>query len=186
MAELTFAQPERRNYLVPGLIVLVLAAIAAALIYRFTPHRIAGIAITHVAVVPIRTVMKTGSELVGAQESSQDDLYVLATVRVDDRLHLPLFLKDITGTLTTPQGESDSSAVEKNDLDNLYTTFPQLKTLAGPPLYRDTAIQPNSQVEGMVILHFPVDQATWDKRTATTLTLNFYYQGPITVPIPNS
>jgi hypothetical protein len=186
MAELTFSQSERRSYLVPGLVVLVIVAVAAVLIYEFTPHRIADLTVTHTVVVPIHTAFRSGSQLVGAQTAALDDLYVLTTVRVDDKLKLPIFIKDITGTLTTPDGEDTTSAIEKNDFDNLYTTFPQLKPLAGLPLYRDTAIQPNDHAEGMVLLHFPVDQATWDKRTSATVTITTYSQGDLTVTIPKS
>jgi hypothetical protein len=185
MAELTFAQSERRSYLIPAIVVVVLVAVTAALLYKFTPHRIADIAVTHVLTVPIHTVTPSPMQLTAASPG-QDDLYVFATVRIDDKLKLPLFIKDITGTLTTPDGATDTSAVEKNEFDNLYTTFPQLKSSAGPPLLRETAIQPNDHAEGMVLLHFPVDKATWDKRTSATITINFYYQGPITIPIPNS
>ena len=89
MAELTFSQSEHRSYLVPGLIVLVIVAVAAGLIYKFTPHRIADLAVTHTVVVPIHTGFSSGSQLVGAQATSQDDLYVFTTVRIDDKLKLP-------------------------------------------------------------------------------------------------
>jgi len=186
MAELTFSQSEHRNYLVPGLVVLVIVGVAAGLVYKFTPHRIADLTVTHTVVVPIHTGFSSGSQLVGAQATSQDDLYVLTTVRVDDKLKLPLFIKDITGTLTTPDGEEDTSAIEKNDFDNLYTTFPQLKPFASPPLLRETAIQPNDHAEGMVLLHFPVTQAQWDQRTSATVTITTYSQGDLTVTIPKS
>jgi len=185
MSELTFAQSERRNYLVPGLIVLAIVAIAAALIYKFTPHRIADVTVTHTTAVPIHTVTPSPIKL-SAANPGQDDLYILATVRIDDKLKLPLFIKDITGTLTTPDGEDSTSAIEKNEFDNLYSTFPQLKPLAGPLLLRETAIQPNDHAEGMVLLHFPVDQATWDKRTSATITITTYSQGDLTVTIPKS
>jgi hypothetical protein len=186
MAELTFSQPERSSYLVPGLIVLVIVAVAAVLIYKFTPNRIADLTVTHTVAVPIHTGYSSGSRLVGAQAIAQDDLYVFTTVRIDDKLNLPIFIKDITGTLTTPDGEDDTSAIEKNDFDNLYTTFPQLRPLASPPLLRETAIQPNDHAEGMVLLHFPVTQAQWDQRTSATVTINLYHQGELTVTIPKS
>ena len=181
-----FSQPERRNYLVPALITLVLVAIVATLIYKFTPHRIADIAVTHVNVVSIGTPTKTGSQLVGKQEYIQNDLYVLATVRIDDQLRLPLFLKDITATLTTPDGDLTTSAIEKNDLDSIYTTFPQLKPVATAPLLRDTAVQPKDHAEGMVLLHFPITQQQWDQRTSATITITTYSQGDLTVTVPKS
>jgi hypothetical protein len=182
----TFSQPERRSYLVPALITLVLVAIVATLIYKFTPHRIADIAVTRVNAVSIGTPTKTGSQLVGKQEFIQNDLYVLATVRIDDQLRLPLFLKDITATLTTPDGDLTTSAIEKNDLDSIYTTFPQVKSVATAPLFRDTAVEPQDHAEGMVLLHFPITQQQWDQRTTATITLTFYSQGEFTIPIPKT
>ena len=81
---------------------------------------------------------------------------------------------------------ADTSAIEKNDFDNLYTTFPQLKPFASSPLLRETAIQPNDHAEGMVLLHFPVTQAQWDQRTSATVTITTYSQGDLTVTIPKS
>jgi hypothetical protein len=185
MADLTFSQPERRSYLVPALVVAVIVAVAAGLIYKFTPHRIADIAVTHTVVVPIHTVTPSPMKLSGA-DPGQDDLYILTTVRVDDKLKLPLFIKDITGTLTTPDGDLTASAIEKSEFDNLYLTFPQLKPFASPPLLRETSIQPNDHAEGMVLLHFPITQAQWDQRTSATVTITTYSQGELTVPIPKS
>jgi hypothetical protein len=187
MADLTFSQPERRNLLVPVLVTVVIVGAAIALIYKFTPHRIADLTITHTAIVPIHTTMASASQLVGAKDSVQDDLFVLATVRIDDKLKLPLFIKDITGTLTTPDGgDLTTSAIEKNDFANLYITFPQLTPQVSAPLLRETSIQPNDHAEGMVLLDFPVTRAQWDQRTSASITINFYYQGELTVPLPKS
>ena len=185
MAELTFSQSERRSFLGPILIALAVLAIAGAGIYFYMPHRVADLAVTRTAILPTHTEFKTDSRLVGAQTESQDDLYVLATVRIDDKLKLPLFLKDITATFSPADGDDiTTSAVEKNDIPNLYVTFPALKSLASPPLLRETAIAPGEHAEGMVLLHFPVTQAVWDQRKSATITLDFYHQGPLTVTIP--
>ena len=185
MADPTFSQPERRNFLVPALIVTVIVAIAFALIYFFTPHRIADLTVTHTAILPTHTVFKTQSKLVGHEDQVQDDLYVLVTVRIDDKLRLPIFINDITGTLI---GADDTvvatSAAEKSDLDNLYITFPALKPLASAPLLRETGIQPGDHAEGMVLLHFSATEADWNQRKSATITIDLYHQGPQTVTIP--
>ena len=184
MADPTFSQPEPRTFLVPVLIATAILGVVFALILWLTPHRIADLAVTHTAVLPTRTVFTSGTMVVGNQDQAEEDLYVLATVRIDDRLRLPLFIKDITATLTTPEGETTASAVQKNDLPNLYLTFPALKPLASAPLLRETAIQPGQHAEGMVLLHFPIAQAQWDQRQSAVITIDFYHQGELTVPIP--
>lgn len=183
MADFSFSQPEPRNFTVPILIAVAVLAIAGGLVYHFMAHGVADVTVTHVAVLPNHTVFKSRSIVVG-QDETQDDFYVLATVAVHDDLKIPIFIKDLTGTLETPEGEQTSSAVEKNDFASLYTTFPALKPLAGPPLLREIAIQPGESAEGMVLLHYPITQAQWDSRTSATVTVDLYHQGKFTATIP--
>jgi hypothetical protein len=184
MADLKFSQSERPNFLVPGLIALaVIGGIFVGLAY-FTPHQIALVSVTHTAILPTHTAFKSSS-IVVAEDPSQDDLYVLTTVKVQNTLKIPLFIKDITATLETAEGTTDSeSAVEKNDIENLYTTFPKLKPLASAPLYREITIEPGQSAEGMVLLHFPITQAVWDSRKSATVYIDLYHQGKIPVVIP--
>jgi hypothetical protein len=142
MSELTFAQTKHRSFLVPTMIAVAVLGLVVALAYLEILRQTASINVTHVAILPTHTVFKSYSKVVGHVDPFVDELYVLATVRVDNRLRTPLFLKDITATHT---GADDSvattSAVEEYDLASLYTTFPALKTLASAPLARESAIQ---------------------------------------------
>ena len=185
MSELSFAQPERRSFLLPALIALAVLAIVIVGIYLYVPHSTADITLTHVAVLPEHTVFSSNSTVVGQQTPAEDDLYILATVRVDNRLRVPLTLDDITGAITAPDGaETTTSALQKNDLPNLYAVFPALVPLASAPLVRESIIQPAGRAEGMVLLHYPIPQSEWDQRKSASITLNFYNQAPITVPLP--
>ena len=177
VSELKFAQPDRRNLLAPVLLAFLILGIVIALLIRFSPHRNADLTITHTAVYPVHTVFKSDSIVVGNQHA-EDDLYVLTNLRIDDHLHLPLFLKDFTATLTTAEGEEiTTSAVEKDDLDNVYTSFPAVKALASEPLLRDTMINPGQSAEGMILLHFPVTKEVWDHRRSAVLNIDLYHQG---------
>jgi hypothetical protein len=187
MSDLTFSQPERRNFVVPILVALVLIGGVFAYVY-LNPHRIADITVTHTAILPTHTVYKTDSKLVGHKDQAEDDLYVLTTIRIDNRLKTPLVIDSITAALAGKDDTDDTaattSAIQKNDIDSLYVTFPALKPLGSAPLLRETAIQPGEHVEGMVMLHFPVDQAAWDQRKSATVTIAFYHQDPFTVTVP--
>ena len=177
VSDLKFAQPARRNLLVPVLLAFLILGIVLALLLRFTPHRTADLTITRTTIYPTHTVFKSDSILV-ANERAEDALYVFTTLRIDDRLHLPLFLKDFTATLTTGEGEEiTTSAVEKPDLENVYTSFPALKPLASEPLLRDTMISPGQSAEGMILLHFPVTKEVWDHRRKAVLNVDLYHQG---------
>jgi len=175
--DLTFSQPARRNLLAPVLIAFVILGIIIALVVRYTPHRTADLAITRTAVYPAHTVFKSDSIVVDS-DRAQDDLYVLTTLRIDDRLNLPLFLKDFTATLITADGqEFHTSATEKQDLPILYSAFPKLKVLSSPPLLRETLIDPGQSAEGMILLHFPVTKEVWDHRRKAVLNVDLYHQG---------
>jgi len=177
VSEPKFAQPARRNLLAPVLLAFLILGIVLALLLRFTPHRTADLTITRTTIYPTHTVFKSES-IVVANERAEDVLYVFTTLRIDDRLRLPLFLKDFTATLTTGEGEEiTTSAVEKLDLDNVYTSFPGLKPLASEPLLRDTMISPGESAQGMVLLHFPVTKDVWDHRRTAVLNVDLYHQG---------
>jgi hypothetical protein len=177
VSDLKFAQPARRNLLAPVLLAFLILGIILALLLRFTPHKTADLTVARTIVYPTHTVFKSDS-IVVANQHAEDALYVLTTLRVDDRLHLPLFLKDFTATLTTAEGEEvTTSAVEKPDLENVYTSFPELKPLASEPLLRDTMISPGQSAEGMILLHFPVTKEVWDHRRTAVLNVDLYHQG---------
>jgi len=177
VSDLKFAQPARRNLLAPVLLAFLILGIVLALLLRFTPHKTADLTITRTAIYPTHTVFKSDSIIV-ANQHAEDALYVLTTLRIDDRLHLPLFLKDFTATLTTAEGEEiTTSAVEKPDLENVYTSFPALKSIASEPLLRDTMISPGQSAEGMILLHFPVTKEVWDRRRTAVLNIDLYHQG---------
>ncbi len=142
----TFPQPARRNLLAPVLIAFLVLGIVIALVVRYIPNKPADLSITRTAIYPAHTVFKSDSLVVNS-DRTEDDLYVLTTLHIDDRLHLPLFLKDFTATLTTADGEEiTTSAAEKDDLPALYTTFPALKALASEPLLRDTVVEPGQSI----------------------------------------
>jgi hypothetical protein len=177
VSDLKFAQPARSNLLAPVLLAFLILGITLALVMRFTPRRTADLTIKHTAIYPAHTVFKSDSILVG-HDRTEDDLYVLTTLRIDDRLRLPLFLKDFTATLTTADGqEFTTSATEKDDFANVYASFPALKPLASEPLLRETMINPGQSAEGMILLRFPVTQDVWDHRRTAILHIDLYHQG---------
>lgn len=185
MAELRFSQAERRNFAVPMMIAVLVLAVALGLFYWLTPHRVAELSVTRVAVLPEHTVFPGNSIKVGAQDQAQDDFYVVAQVRIHDNLKLPIFINGLTGEVTTFEGaKATANAVETRDVETLYNTFPKLRQMTGKLLPRETEIPPGGTVEGSVLLDFPITQTSWDARLNATITIDTYHQGPLTVTIP--
>ena len=188
VADLSFAQPARRNLLAPISIALLVLAATAFLLFRLLPRDTAEITVPRVTTYASHLVFKSDSIVVG-RDQTQDTLYTLVTVRITDHLKLPLFLKDFTATLTMAEGSTPPvSAIEKGDLPSVFATFPAVQKLAAaqgvPPLYRETQINPGQTIEGYLLLQFPVTEKQWNERQAATLSIDLYHQSAITVEIP--
>jgi hypothetical protein len=165
----------------------VLVAAAGAFFY-FSPSKPAEISVTRVQVYAAHTemqAMKGSTHIIGALPHIDNDLYVLLTVKLTDKDRAPLFIKDETAILTAPDHTIlESSGIQKGDLANVYTAFPQLQALASAPLARDTEVAPGQTAEGMVLLHFPgATETNWHPRESATLTLDFFHQPSQTVTI---
>jgi len=185
MPDLSFTQAERRNFAVPALIAFAILAVVAGILLLRTPLRAADLAVTHTATLPTHSVYVTDTKLIGVPDAAVDAFYVLATVHIHNRLHVPLFINDITGALTAPDGSVvTASAAEKSDLPNLYISFPKLKPLASAPLLRESTIPPGSDAEGMVVFSFPIAADAWTNRKSAAVTVRFYHQGEFTADIP--
>lgn len=173
------------------LAILVLAAVAFAVMH-YTPHSTADARVTRTDVYQSHVVFKSNSIVLNSDQA-QDDLYVLATLRLTDRLRLPLFLKDFQASFNPGSPaetvQLSTSAIEKPDLANLFASFPALKKVAGAqgtgPLYRETKIDPGQTAEGYIVLHFPGTKDLWDKRQNATISIDLYHQAPLKVDIPN-
>ncbi len=180
---------ETRSKLPSALIatgVLILITIA---VFHFNRDKKPELTITRIQTYIARTelkAMKGSIHVIGTMPHVDNDLYVLLTVKLTDTTHQPLFIKDETSILTAPDHSIlESSAIQENDLAQIYAAFPKLKALASAPLTRDTKIQPGQSAEGMVLLHFPgATEANWRFRESATLTFDFFHQDPLTVTIP--
>jgi hypothetical protein len=188
--EPTFAQPDRRNFALPLLLALGVLAIAAGLLAYFFPYKKPQLTITHSAVYLGHTVFErqnfeNGTNVVGQGPSTEDDLYVLETVHIENPLKVPLTLNDFTATLTATDGsQMKIGAIEKPELPTVFTAFPALKPLVATPLLRETTIAPGQSADGVIVLPFPVAKSTWDQRQSAILTIEFYRESPVNLTIP--
>jgi hypothetical protein len=185
---LTFSQSANRSYTTPIVIAIAVLAAGLGVMELLLPRRTAELTIKNSATYASHLVFKADSMMVG-RETTEDDIYVLVTLHIEDKLHVPLFIKDVTATLTPAEGEPvTTSAAQKLDVPNLYLTFPGLKAVAdqfsAPLLLRETQIDPGKSAEGVLVLHFPGTQATWDQRKSATISIDLYHQPPVVVEIP--
>lgn len=191
MSDLTFAQAERRNFLVPAIIAVAVLAVIALVVAHFynpVPPLAADLTLTQPTyVLPEHIVFHEESIVVGHKDPFEDDLYAVAYVRVVNRAKVPLHLNDITVTLTAPDGTQTTApaATNKKDLASLLVSFPALKPHVSDPIQRGTILQPGGEASGMVLFTFPITQAVWDQRKSAVISFDFINQTPVNVTIPN-
>ena len=184
--EPTFAQPERRSFLVPILVALAALALASGIAIHFYPATTVNIDHIHTDVVDTHTVFATKTIVIGPQKS-QDVLYIVEDLRVDNQLRLNIFLDDFELTLTDADGaQLVVKAVQKTDLPTLRSSFPQLQPMLTTPLLRETSIEPGKAAQGAVVFSLPLPKATWDTRRSAVIKVDLYHQPSLYLTIPKA
>jgi len=192
VADLKFEQTSPRNPLAAIALPIVIAlVILSAAIFFYVRHDAAETTfsgtVQKAEIYPVHTQFEHVFGTPGPDQT-EDSLYVLAHVRIDNPSKTPLFIKDLTADYT---GADDAplhySAIEQSNLERLFTGFPKMKALAtnlGKPLLRETKIEPGSNAEGYLVAVFPITPDQWQKRHSATVAVDFYHQEPITLTIP--
>ncbi len=175
--------------LVPILLALLVLAAAGAWFAKTYVHASVAGSVDRVALFPLHVEYKRGpGMLVGANET-QDELYVVADVSLTDRTEVPLFIKELTASFIGQDGSMfEAHVIDKNDLPRLMTMFPKLKaTVDGvgtPPLVREETIAKGASGRGYLVLLYNIPQSVWDTRKSAEVSIDFYHQDKLTLPIP--
>jgi hypothetical protein len=193
--DLTLAPPPDNHRLIPMLVIagIVMTAVCVA-VYMLNPRKTAEITVQKTEVFAPHTEFKqtpSSSQIVGAAAASEDDVYVVATLRIQDKLRLPIFLTNTSATMTNEDGSTlEATVVPPLDLPRLEQTFPQIVPLvsapAPPPLEFEDAIAAGTTRAGTVVLLFPqTTEKQWRAKKSATLTVHLAHDAaPINVPLP--
>ena len=168
--------------------IAILAAIATAVFY-LNPRKTADLTISNVQLYAAHTTTNSQSDgfrIVGQAAETDDDLYIVATVSLQNKLRLPIFIQSIDATYTTADNTFDTTkALSPTDITRLEETFPTLTPLMSNPLSFDPAIEPSATAKGTVLLHFSsLTEKSWKARKSATLTVNLAHQNPISITMP--
>ena len=120
---------------------LVIAAIVmtviGAAVYLLNPRKTAEITAQKIDIFAPHTVFNEtpgGGNVIGTAAESEDDLYIVATLRIEDKLRLPIFLTGTSATLTNADGTTvEATVISPQDLPRLEETFPQITPLVSAP-----------------------------------------------------
>jgi len=193
--DLKLAPPPDSHRLIPTLIIagIVMTVIGAA-VYMLNPRKTAEITVQKTELFAPHTEFKetpSSSHIIGAAAESEDDVYVVATLSIQDKLRLPIFLTTTSATITKDDGTTlEATVISPLDLARLEQTFPQIGPLvsapAPPPLQFQDAIAPGTTRVGTVVLLFPqTTEKEWHAKKSATLTVRLAHDAaPIEVALP--
>jgi len=193
--ELHIVSPDDENNPLPKILIAAAVMIVVGVaIFLLNPTKTAVLSVEKVDLFAPHTVMNAtegGGQIVGAAPSAEDDLYVVATIKIDDKLRLPIFVDSYTATVTTADGSTlDATIVAGQLLPKVGETFPQILPLVNPPaatpIKFDDAIQPGQSKVGSVVLLFPnASEKIWREKKSAELTLTLSHNAaPLTVALP--
>ncbi len=180
-----------RKVLITGLIVAAALAAVFGIFYHHENHAPLEATATRVLTLPLHTVYgqsKGSAAIVGAGET-EDSIYIVPLLRIQNRSDVPLFLKDITSSVTLGDGrENPGRRIGARDRDRLQQLVPGiaplLKQASLPALDPEQQVAPNATAEGYAIFLYSMPSTEWDKRQAASVRLDFYHQDAVTIPLP--
>jgi hypothetical protein len=189
MSYLELAPEPDRNFL-PAVTVAVLVLITIALVvFLVYPRETAELKVEGVQTYSPHVDLKPQpdtQQLLGPQAVAEDDLYVVAKVRIADKLRLPIFVTSTTVTLTGPDGNAEqATAVAPVLYPRLEEIFPTLTPMLVNPLHDGDEFDPGDSRDVTVLLLFPnTTEEIWRSKKSAVLTIALRNQAPQTVSLP--
>jgi hypothetical protein len=159
-------------------IVIVVGIIGAYLWATYTGPVHTG-QVVSVSVYPIHRELATGGGLGGLNGGPNvyDEEIVLADVKIKSTTKLPLFLQEMWGEVTLPDGNIlQSLAASGEDYKKVFIAYPDLVAKMKPPMPRGITMTPGQEIEGQMIFHFPITQKDWDARKQFDVVIGFINQ----------
>ncbi|MDE1161108.1 MAG: hypothetical protein PW792_04070 [Acidobacteriaceae bacterium] len=186
--------PERSGSPIKAIIIAVIVLTLVALaVYFFNPRKTADLTVTHTELFTpkVQTTSlfpSSGIKVISPDNSGGEvSTYVVATLKLDNKLRLPIYFVGVEATADLATGEHIAATVlgSLSDVSNVQLAFPALHPLLPHPLMDEDEAAPGQTLQGQVILLFPnMTPEQWKAKRAANLTLNLAHQNPLHVPIP--
>ncbi len=105
----------------------------------------------------------------------QGNTMVAIQVKLDNQIDKPLWIKNISAEVETPDGKKYSdNAAPGVDAPRYMEAFPPLEAARADWLKEELKIPAKGTFSGVAIFSYPVAQAAFDRRKQVTLRIQFY------------
>jgi hypothetical protein len=179
------------SYLIWTTLAAFVAVTVGALLFWFAIHRppIAVGEATQVWAHEVHT-LNTPTDANGVQSAGEqfDQVLVFANLHLRNQSDQPIILRDLLTNATFDDGIHSSYAATALDYNRIFIAYPDMKSLHGTPLLRDTVIPAGQSLDGMLISSFHVSKEQWAARKDLNFTIALKFhpdliitpKGPIT------
>lgn len=148
--------------LLAALVVVVVFILGVAYVFRSKPMAQGGI-----------------DNVAFSKQAEQPTAMIAIQVDLRNVSDKPLYIKAITATLKTAQGEWTDDAASPSDYPRYLQAYPDLQDHVLKPLEVEAKILPGGEQRGTVIVTFPVDKEQFDARQQLTVNIEPYDQRAI-------
>lgn len=122
------------------------------------------------------TVGGGGAGMVGVKQDF-DQLMLLARVKIVNPGKIPIYVRDISATVSMKgQDAVSSAAAGRGDFDRVFVAYPEMAAQKQTPLTRDTTVAPGASAQGLLVFSFPLTKQQWDAHSAVDVTVSFIHQ----------
>lgn len=159
------------------------------------PAQIVAIALAGVAIV-VAIVMyverykpvSAGSlgDVTSVELADHNSVLVAINVTVRNIGQKPLWIHEIQAGVDTGKGQFTDHAASAVDFARYYQAYPTLKQHALPALMPEMKIAPGGEQQGTVIVSFPVNEDTFNKRKSLSVTVEPYDQRALVLTSGNA
>jgi hypothetical protein len=184
--------PDEGNPSTKYIIAAIVMVVIGLAIFLFNPWKTAEATLVKTEFYAPPTQVATPDPVMypGSTPPPEDDLYVVTTVKITDKLRLPISPNASAATLITSDGNAvDGRFVAESDIPRLEQEFPALTPMlndpGATPIKTGETISPGQTRVGTIVLLFPqVTKAKWDAKKMATLTINFARQKSYDLNLP--
>lgn len=154
------------------------------------PPKVLAIALVLVVVVALIIVFTSSrpngsgsiDDVNAVEIPDQNSILVTINIGVHNSGSKPMWIHNVKAALETGDSHQFSDdAAAPVDFERYFQAFPALKERAIAPLTVETKIPPGSDAHGTVIVSFPVNLDTFNKRKSLTVTIQPYDQRAVEI-----
>ena len=119
------------------------------------------------------------TKVFAVEQPGQARVVVGIEVHIKNLSQLPLLTRTIDTKLVTASGQFLDQPAAAAEQTNYFRALPALKQSDAPPLGFETKIPVGGEVDGLLIVGYPVDKAAFDARQSLEVNIGLYGQKPL-------